>query len=240
MALSIVDVLVRCEKIDEDALAECFAQRFTQQPWRGYGAGARFLLAKYAAGADWKDEAPQIFNGGSYGNGGAMRAAPIGGYFSADPERAAAEARRSASVTHAHIEGQAGAMAIAAAAAIWAVEKPVTGATLLNEVTSYLPATQTRTGIEAAAHIPAHEHARAVAELGTGNMIAAFDTVPYCLWIIAHHAPDFETALWATVAGEGDRDTTCAIVGGVVALQTAIPANWLAQREALPAGFSEV
>jgi ADP-ribosylglycohydrolase len=238
MALSIVEVLENYEEIDEGALAERFAQRFIQQPWRGYGAGARYLLAKYAAGGDWKTEAPKLFDGGSYGNGGAMRAAPIGGYFAGDPGRAAAEAQRSASVTHAHIEGQTGAMAVAVAAAIWAADQPVTGVLLLEKVLPYLPATRTRAGVEAAVHIPAHEHARAVAELGTGNLVAAFDTVPFCLWIIAHHAPDFETAMWATVAGEGDRDTTCAIVGGVVALRSTPPSNWLAQREPLPAGFS--
>ena len=53
--------------------------------------------------------APALFGGGSYGNGGAMRAAPIGGYFWDDPERARKEAQRSAEVTHAHPEGQAGA-----------------------------------------------------------------------------------------------------------------------------------
>lgn len=42
--------------------------------------------------------------------------------------------------------------------------------------------------------------------------------------------------MWTTVAGLRDRDTTCAIVGGIVALSlsTPIPDGWLAQREALP------
>jgi ADP-ribosylglycohydrolase len=76
-----------------------------------------------------------------------------------------------------------------------------------------------------------------MAVLGTGAQVAAFDTVPYCLWIVAHHAPDFETALWTTLAGFGDQDTTCAIVGGIVVLRTDIPAEWLKRREDLPEGF---
>jgi ADP-ribosylglycohydrolase len=55
-------------------------------------------------------------DGGDYdstnpsGNGAAMRAAPIGGFFSGDPSRAHPR-RSSLLLTHAHREGQAGAMA---------------------------------------------------------------------------------------------------------------------------------
>jgi ADP-ribosylglycohydrolase len=47
---------------------------------------------------------------------------------------------------------------------------------------------------------------------------------------------DFEGALWTTVSGFGDRDTTCAIVGGIVSLAVgrgALPSEWLAARESL-------
>jgi hypothetical protein len=46
---------------------------------------------------------------------------------------------------------------------------------------------------------------------------------------------DFADALWWTVAGLGDRDTTCAIVGGIVSLSAnGLPADWLERREPLP------
>ena len=44
-------------------------------------------------------------------------------------------------------------------------------------------------------------------------------------------------APWLTVSGLGDRDTTCAIVGGIVACyvgEEGIPAAWLQAREPLP------
>jgi ADP-ribosylglycohydrolase len=45
---------------------------------------------------------------------------------------------------------------------------------------------------------------------------------------------DYEAALWRTVSGLGDRDTTCAIVGGIVALSAGgVPPAWLAARERL-------
>jgi len=42
--------------------------------------------------------------------------------------------------------------------------------------------------------------------------------------------------MWLTVEGLGDRDTTCAIVGGIVALscrEETLPAEWLVARETL-------
>jgi len=42
--------------------------------------------------------------------------------------------------------------------------------------------------------------------------------------------------MWQTVSGLGDRDTTCAMVGGIVALsvgQNGLPADWRRRREPL-------
>jgi ADP-ribosylglycohydrolase len=70
--------------------------------------------------------------------------------------------------------------------------------------------------------------------LGTGNEVSAQDTVPFCLWSAAYHLENFEDALWWTARGLGDCDTTCAIVGGIVALSAPeIPALWLERREPL-------
>lgn len=237
-ALSIVEVLAKHGRIDQDALARALARRFAQDPYRGYGGGARQLLAQMAAGADWRELTPRLFGIGSYGNGAAMRVAPLGGYFAGDLPRAAEEARRSAIVTHAHPEGQAGAMAVAVAAAAAAggsgrKPSPV-GCEFLDEVIPYVPAGLTRQGIERATEIPAGALDEAVARLGTGRRVSAQDTVPFCLWSAAYHLEDFEAALWWTVRGGGDRDTTCAIVGGIVALPAPeIPDAWLARREPL-------
>lgn len=237
MALSIVEVLRDHRAIEQDVLAASFAERFRQDPQRGYGGGAVRLLSHYAEGTSWEVEAPRLFDGGSYGNGAAMRAGPIGGYFWGDPERAALEAQRSAVVTHSHLEGQAGAIAVAAAAAMAPFKLALASSDFLSQVIARLPPTRTREKIEEARTIGPEEHGRAVSTLGTGYEIAAFDTVPFCLWVAAHHGFDFESAMWTTVAGGGDRDTTCAIVGSIVGLSADIPEPWIRAREPLPAEF---
>lgn len=257
MACSIVEVLAHAERIDRDMLAQSFARRFMADPDRGYGGGAFRLLTAIASGAPYREAAAELFGGGSYGNGGAMRVAPVGAYFAADADRVVAEARASAEVTHAHPEGQAGAIAAALATAyatrIGGMDaSPGEGQSsaappsasidasvregLFAFVLAGTPPGETREGIVRAAEIPlsASLH-RAASELGTGDAVTAMDTVPFCMWCAARHLDDFEEAMWTTVAGLGDRDTTCAIVGGIVAMSTRkpIPDRWRASREPL-------
>jgi len=234
MALSIVEVLKRYGHMEQDALARAFARRFAEEPFRGYGGGAMRLLSLLAMGEDWRVLSPRLFGSGSYGNGAAMRAAPIGGYFRDDPERAAHEARLSALVTHSHPEGQAGAIAVAVAASIASKKPYPKGTAFLTEVLPHVPESATREGIERALHIPSDHLYDAALELGTGYRISAQDTVPFCLWSAAHHLDNFEESLWWTVRGMGDCDTTCAIVGGIVALSSEITVSLLKHREPLP------
>jgi ADP-ribosylglycohydrolase len=60
--------------------------------------------------------------------------------------------------------------------------------------------------------------------------------VPFAIWSAAQHLDSYEEALWLTVSGLGDRDTTCAMVGGIVAMSApqTIPTVWREARERLP------
>ena len=234
MALSIVETLGRYGRIDQDALALAFARRYMEQPNRGYAGGARRLLSQIATGSDWRQVSPNLFGGGSFGNGAAMRVAPLGAFFAGDPQRAADEARLSAVVTHSHPEGQAGAMAVAVAASLAASFPRPSGREFIDEVLRHAPAGITRQRLLLAREIPAGEHLTAVKTLGTGYEVTAQDTVPFCVWVAAHHLDSYEEALWLTARGRGDCDTTCAIVGGIVSLSADLPPAWLERREPLP------
>lgn len=238
MALSIVEVLQQYGCIVQDELARSFARRFMEEPHRGYGGGAASLLYRIFCGEDWRRVAPALFCGGSYGNGGAMRAAPIGAFFKEDPQRAAREARLSAEITHAHAEGKAGAIAVSVAAAIAASPEPPQGAAFLRGILPFVPDGATREGIKKSLTIAQENLTEAITKLGTGMAVSAQDTVPFCLWSAAHHLDSFEVALWQAAAGRGDSDTTCAIVGGIVAVAgSRIPQEWTERREPLPPGF---
>ncbi len=263
MALAIFEVLSDFGRIDQDALAQRFAVRYRAAPWRGYWAGAHRLLAQILDGSDWRVAAAAVFRGGSFGNGSAMRIAPLAAYFAEDGyEKVAEQAALASAVTHAHPEGIAGGIAVAVAGAYaWrnrhrrgteAVKRE-----LFDAVLAHTPAGEVRQGIERAAAftfdlsveptVRLLDHGtqtvpfdisveKVVRQLGNGSRISCQDTVPFCLWIAARYLDDYQSALVQTIRAGGDIDTNAAIVGGVVALAVqadGIPPDWRADREAL-------
>jgi len=241
MALSIVHILQERGTIDEDALMADFARRY--QAKRGYGPAMHDVLRNARAGLPWREEVAGLFDGcGSYGNGAAMRVAPLGAYFADDLDMVAAQAARSATVTHTHPEGIAGAIAIAIAAAL-ACRARSDGAAptrreFIDRIVPYVPDSHLRSRIRLAKVLPLGCSVQtAITALGNGSLVSAQDTVPFCLWCAGECFSNYEEALWKTVSGLGDRDTTCAIVGGIVACYTgieAIPSAWRESREPLP------
>lgn len=241
MSLSIVEALVADEDIDCDTLARSLARHYDYD--RAYGPSMHRVLARIDAGEPWPEVAAASFGGaGSYGNGAAMRAAPVGAYFRDDLDEAAEQAARSAQVTHLHPEGIAGAVAVAIAAAHagrfrQSGVRPTHGQFLAAVIES-LPASEVRSKLQRAQALERTSSLDyAVALLGNGTLISAQDTVPYALWCCAQSLDDYPSALWLAVGAGGDRDTLGAIVGGVVACfvgAQGIPAAWLERREALP------
>lgn len=246
MALSIVAVLRQHGEIDQEALAQSFAKYYN--PSRGYGPAMHRLLRQVREGAPWRTASTSQFSGqGSYGNGAAMRVAPLGAYFADDLDQLVVQARRSAEVTHAHPEGVAGAIALALAAA-WAWRAGqgagVTPEILIDNVLKQTPESEVRSRLaRARSFTPGLHAAHAAAQIGSGSAISAQDTVPFAVWCAATHLADYEEALWHTAAGLGDVDTTCAMVGGIVALAVGpegLPVAWRENREVLPGWpFSE-
>jgi ADP-ribosylglycohydrolase len=241
MALSIVEVLVRHGGIDQDVLAERFGERF--EHWRGYGPAMLDLLPRLKRGFDWRKATPALFSGqGSFGNGAAMRVAPLGAFFADNLAAVVEQAARSAEVTHNHPEAIAGAIAVAVATAIaWQLrgqEMQPRGADVLDLVLPHIPPSTVRVKIEQSRILPAESNIwHVVQTVGNGSRVSAQDTVPYVLWCAAHNLDNYAGAIWRTASGSGDIDTNCAMVGGIVAAFTgseAIPAEWLRRREALP------
>ncbi|MFJ3586555.1 ADP-ribosylglycohydrolase family protein [Streptomyces sp. NPDC090127] len=238
MAGSVLDVLVRHARIDQDALAQAFADHHDFD--RGYGPAVNRMLRLIREGGDWRELASALFNGqGSWGNGAAMRIAPLGAWYADDPEQATHQAEISAYTTHQHREAVVGAMAVAAAAAFAADPAgPPTPTDLLDGVIALVPRSAVGAGLRRARDMLDYGDAGTVAAvLGSGRRTSAHDTVPFALWSAARALGDYEQVFWTTAQVGGDVDTTCAIAGGVVASGTAgaPPAAWLERTEELPA-----
>jgi ADP-ribosylglycohydrolase len=120
----------------------------------------------------------------------------------------------------------------------------VSGSDLNPAVTARVPDGEVASRLRRAGRIAPSADPRHVAGmLGCGQQISAADTVPYAIWCAAQHLDDLTEALWATALAGGDVDTTCAIVGGIVAGRTGlggVPAEWLNACEPLPAWVNDI
>ncbi|MFJ8001925.1 ADP-ribosylglycohydrolase family protein [Streptomyces sp. NPDC096310] len=238
MAASVVAVLAAHHRVDQDALARSFAVHHDFD--RGYGPAVNRMLRLIREGGDWRELAAGLFDGqGSWGNGAAMRIAPLGAWYADDPEQATHQAEISAYTTHQHREAVAGAMAVAAAAALAAApDGPPTAEALLDGVVALVPRSAVGAGLRRARDLLDYDDPGTVAAvLGCGRRTSAHDTVPFALWSAARGLGDYERAFWTTAQAGGDVDTNCAIVGGVVAAEGArgaAPEQWRERTEALP------
>jgi ADP-ribosylglycohydrolase len=248
MAMSIFSVLRQEGQIDQALLARSFAERYDRT--RGYGPAMHRLLWEIKCGEDWAERAQSLFGGqGSFGNGAAMRVAPLGAFLADDMDAVVEQAIRSSVITHTHDEAIAGAIAIAVASAQACGLRGSAAAPerseFLDLILPYVPESEVRSKIRQARDMASNASVQfAVSVLGNGVKVSAQDTVPFALWCAGEHLANYEEALWLTVSGLGDRDTTCAIVGGIVASYTGIegiPRAWIDTREELPDWpFSEV
>jgi ADP-ribosylglycohydrolase len=240
MALSLVAVLGLTGGIDQDTLATSLATHYERA--RGYGMASRAVLKGIRADGDWRTHAARAFQGqGSYGNGCASRVPPVGAYFADDLDAVVDHAQRSAAVTHAHPEASAGAIAVAVATAwAWRLRNdiPPSRTAFLDLVLPFVPTSTVREKLAQARDVPADTTLEeAVTLLGNGSQTTVQDTVPLALWCAGEQLGSYEEAIWLTLAAQGDCDTTCAIVGGIVVMSTgleALPATWRAAREPLP------
>jgi ADP-ribosylglycohydrolase len=238
MALSLYTVLRDHARVEQDALAHSFGLHYDRT--RGYGMSMHKLLPRYANGENWRDLAPRVFRGtGSYGNGGAMRIAPLGAYYADDMNLLVAEAEKATVVTHAHPEAIAGATAAAVMTAFaFLPDAPTTPADFIMAVASHTPESHVRDGLMRGILISADTSLHQAAEqLGNGRHISAMDTVPLTVWITATRRASYPDAIWACIEAGGDADTLAAITGGAVigaVGQDGVPADWQRYREPLP------
>lgn len=231
--------------IDLDELARGFAAEWSRDPQRGYGAGASRLFARISAGESWASAVTELFDGqGSYGNGAAMRVAPVGLLPGLTPPQVAELARRSAEVTHAHPLGQDGAAVQAVAVSLAATTPP--DATIDPEQFVAAVAAQARTPEFAAALAQVQtlvaERAgpdRVAAQLGCG--VRAVESVPAALVAFLHAPRQPRAVIRYAICLGGDTDTIAAMAAAIAGArcgEQSLPVLWALRLEAVARLFT--
>lgn len=235
MAIALYQSLERYGVINQDFVAQQFKNNYFRDINRGYGPSMHSFFREIQEGKHWRDISYSKFEGmGSMGNGGAMRAGVIGAYFFDDLVQVKTQTKLSCEITHTNIEAIEGAKAIAVATAL-ATQKSFfslgfTEQEFLQQIHDELEDCDLKSKVNKAISLAGdYSIETLVYALGNGIKMTAQDTVPLALWCASRNLTDFEKGLWKTVSALGDRDTTCAMVGGIVIMsadENTIPAQW--------------
>ena len=225
--------------VDQEALAKELAQSWAEDPERGYGSGTRTVLEQINAGILWSRAARAGFPGGSFGNGAAMRAAPLA-LVATSAEHAAQLGRETAAVTHAHPHGQEGA-AMQACAAHLALRsdptKPLDREPFLDAIIPVLRSTEWDTRVDHVRALLARNASPSYAADELGNDASALQSVPAAVHAFLQDPDHPGDVIRYAIRAGGDADTTASMAGALAGARSGthgLPTNWLARLENQP------
>jgi poly(ADP-ribose) glycohydrolase ARH3 len=217
-----------------------FAERY--RPARRYGSGTAHILQAFPEhAAEWKALATLMFPDGSFGNGAAMRVAPIGCRLHDEVTLRRQVVRTASVTTHAHSLAVIGAtlQATAVAQAVtpggaWQVETVLQA---LDQDLNYFDGnaqdvTVYRNAVAVMRQGLAQQTSPADLRDTLGTGIAAHESVPMAIYCALRHSEDYEQTIHEAVFLGGDTDTIASMAGAVVGAHlgtVALPRRWLAR-----------
>lgn len=217
MMLGVAESLLRCQGFSGEDMAYTFVRNYEREPYRGYGPGPPRIFRMIRDGVPWDEAARRLYRGGSFGNGSAMRAAPIGVFYRDDLETLREVARTSSQITHAHTLGREGAAIQAYAIALATVLEPSPDfdrAEFLSRLINFTSEKVYRDKLnKIGALMLQPDPEKAVLELGNG--IEAFNSVPTAIYCFLSRPDSFASAVCGAISLGGDTDTIGAMTGAI-------------------------
>ncbi len=230
MMIGILEALLESKGFDPAVCAKRFAENF--DPGRGYGRRIFGVVERIRQGISWDQVGTD-----SFGNGGAMRIAPIGCFYYHDPQAIKENAILCARITHNHPEGLAGAVAQATAVGLalqsGLSNEPIDPGQFLDQVTAQVVDidkgfAEALNGIKSASRESMLETIEAIC--GQYDLsLRAIESVPPAIgaFLWTHN---FRDAVVLAVNLGGDTDTIGAMAGAVAGAyygHSQIPQEWL-------------
>jgi len=246
MMIGVAESLIERKGFDGAHMAHRFMENYGREPYRGYGPGPPRIFSMIKAGEAWDRAAARLYGGGSFGNGSAMRVAPVGLLHYDDAAGLRDIACRSSEITHAHELGKEGAALQAYAVALATAADPPAGIQVESFLLRLLDFCQHQTykqRVETIRELLGEaDKSRVISKLGHG--IEAFNSVPTAIYSFLSFPDSFADAVVYAISLGGDTDTigamTGAISGAYLGIE-AVPPEWkhkLENREYI-AGLAE-
>ncbi len=234
MMMGIMESLHEVGRFDPGLTGEKFLHNFN--PTRGYGGRIYGVMDRLRKGIPWNQAGTD-----SWGNGSAMRIAPIGFFFYDDPVKLKEAAIQSSIITHKHAKGIAGAVVQATAVGI-ATHMGLKGEAI--EVEGFINLIIEHTGEIDQEMLQQLERIKGI---GGGDLRATIDAISshfYCDVSAIGAVPPaiasfllsrgFKESIVVAVNCGGDTDTLGAMSGAIAGAYygySQIPSQWLMSLE---------
>jgi len=237
MMIGVAESLIANKGFDGSHMAQTFIKHYELEPWRGYASGPPRVFRWIKSGVAWNEAAKRLFGGaGSYGNGAAMRVAPVGVFCNDDLEQLRSVAYGQSRITHVHELGMEGAALQAYAVALAVNADPSSNLdshAFLKKLNDFTHNEVYERKLESVWKLLGETNkVKVVMELGNG--VEAYNSVPTAIYCFLRNWGSFEDSVLYAVNLGGDTDTIGAMAGAISGAfhgVEAIPERWKSRLE---------
>ncbi len=214
MAIGVGESLIASDGFDPDDMAMRFAENYN--PLRGYGSGTAAIMNMIKSGMHWKEANKKVFKDGSFGNGAAMRAAPLGLFFSRSTGQLRATVEEASSITHHHSLGKEGAVLLAYAVSLLVRQEVVNDKNrMIDALLGFTTSDKYSAKLQIMKELMKEDARREQVVLRLGNTVLALESVPAALYVFLVYGSDFKKMMQVCISLGGDTDTIGAMAGAL-------------------------
>jgi poly(ADP-ribose) glycohydrolase ARH3 len=231
MTIGVAESLIEHKGFNYWHMAERFIQNYEREPWRRYGSGPPRIFRMMQSGRMGFGMLDRdLYPGGSFGNGAAMRVSPVGLLFHDDPRSIREIAYHTSGITHSNELAQEGAavQACAVALAVLADPRDIRRREFLGALRMFTRPGPYQDKLKLIIRLLDEDPAKEEVVTLLGNGIEALHSVPTAIYSFLANQ-DFEKAVAYAVSLGGDADTTGAMTGAIAGACygiEGIPAPW--------------
>jgi poly(ADP-ribose) glycohydrolase ARH3 len=231
MTIGVAESLIESKGFNGKHMAQTFIKNYEAEPWRGYGPGPPKIFRMIRSGESWDSAAGKLYKGGSFGNGAAMRVAPIGLLYPNNPEKLREMAYKSSCITHSHELGKEGAALQAYAVALalnTRSDEDIVREAFLLKLQNFAQNRLYKEKIGSIKELLSEQdRARVVNVLGNG--IEAPRSVPTAIYCSLKQPKSYKDSVIYAISLGGDTDTIASMAGAISGAYLgieAIPQEW--------------
>lgn len=237
MTIGVAESLINCKGFNVDDMTARFIQNYLHEPWRGYGPGPPRIFNMILKGRRrWNEMLDrELYPGGSFGNGAAMRIAPIGLFYYDEPEKLREIVYKASIITHSHelaIEG-AFLQAYAVSLAVNTRKSTLNRYDFLKKLKNITNNEMYFRKLEVMERLLQDKADKIDVINYLGNGVEAINSVPTAIYsFLANN--DFEESVVYAVSLGGDADTIGAMTGAIAGAYygiESIPLKWIEKLE---------